>query len=63
MMWGLQHPNIVQIRGIQREPLRIVMDYVDGGSLYHLLHNPVNRFLLVNMFPPLVALKSASLCV
>ena len=44
MMWGLQHPNIVQIRGIQREPLRIVMDYVDGGSLYHLLHNPVNRF-------------------
>ena len=62
-MRGLQHPNIVQIRGIQREPLRIVMEYVGGGSLYHLLHNTVNSTLLMTIFPPLVALKSASICI
>jgi len=37
----VEHPNIMKFMGLvnQREPLRLVLEYCRGGSLFELLHN------------------------
>ena len=34
----LRHPNVVQVHGAVKQPLSIVMEYMQGGSLFDLLH-------------------------
>mmetsp|Transcript_17559 Transcript_17559/g.42215 ORF Transcript_17559/g.42215 Transcript_17559/m.42215 type:complete len:314 (+) Transcript_17559:31-972(+) len=44
MVWPhVQHPNVVQLLGVQTRPLLLVSEYCAGGSLFDLLHN--NRAL------------------
>ena len=35
------HPNVVMFRGICEDPVCIIVDYCDGGSLYSYLHSNV----------------------
>lgn len=36
---SLEHPNLVRLHGITVNPLRMVMEFVSGGDLYHVLHS------------------------
>jgi len=38
MLSRLRHPNIVTLMAVCRKPLSILTEYVDGGSLFELLH-------------------------
>jgi len=42
MLSGLDHPNIVNLKGFCASPLRIVMEYISHGSLFHYLENKDN---------------------
>lgn len=35
----MEHPNLVRLHGITVNPLRMVMEFISGGDLYHLLHS------------------------
>ncbi len=37
-MSGLVHPNLVVLRGVCLEPTCIVMEYMNAGTLYALVH-------------------------
>ena len=39
IMRELSHPNIVQLIGIAFRPLRMILEYVENGDLYSLLHD------------------------
>jgi hypothetical protein len=37
IMTHVQHPNLVRLHGVCREPLQMVVEYMNGGSLYDYL--------------------------
>eukprot|EP00004_Rigifila_ramosa_P023291 TRINITY_DN651_c0_g1_i2.p1 TRINITY_DN651_c0_g1~~TRINITY_DN651_c0_g1_i2.p1 ORF type:complete len:510 (-),score=97.18 TRINITY_DN651_c0_g1_i2:252-1748(-) len=39
LMCGLEHPNIVKLIGCCSEPLALVLEFVEGSSLFDLLHD------------------------
>ncbi|GAM18438.1 hypothetical protein SAMD00019534_016130 [Acytostelium subglobosum LB1] len=40
IMSSLEHPNIVQLKGLCLDPLCIVTEYLPNGNLYQFLHQP-----------------------
>lgn len=55
LMSGLEHPNLVNLKGICLEPFCIIMEYMNAGTLYTLLHNEQ----IQGTFPIALAVKLA----
>ena len=40
LMSGLEHPNLVILKGICMEPVSLILDFMNVGDLYNFIHNP-----------------------
>eukprot|EP01133_Synstelium_polycarpum_P001517 gene1517-1772_t len=60
VMSALEHPNIVQLKGLCLDPLCIVTEYLPQGNLYKFLHSPEAPTLLSWVLRLKIALDIAS---
>ena len=47
-MSGLEHPNLVEMKGICMEPMCLILDFMNMGDLYSFIHT--DKF--EGLFPP-----------
>lgn len=39
---GLEHPNLVQLKGVCKEPFCMVLEFMNGGNLFDFIHDQEN---------------------
>ena len=61
LMSGLEHPNLVQLKGVCQNPFCMILEYMDSGNLFDFLHTLPSPFSSPSSSPSFSSLSSSSL--
>ncbi|CAB4427505.1 unnamed protein product [Rhizophagus irregularis] len=56
------HPNIIRLYGITKDPISLVLEYADGGTLQNYLQNPIKELKWDERFDLAFQIASATSC-